>query len=92
MISRASGGSVTSTVSTPAALDAGSSEVGCGRENMSLNTGEARERTSLWTRKSRLGGPRALRMISPSGKSTFSSFHILMVRRREGLKGGGGVK
>lgn len=40
--------------------------VGCGRENMSLNTGEARERISLWARKSRLGGPGTRRMISAS--------------------------
>jgi len=56
---------------------------------MSLKTGEARERTSLWSRKSRLGGPRARRMISASGASNFSSFDIVAASTRE--EGGLGV-
>ena len=54
----------------------GSSEVGAvgrGWEIRSLNTGEARERTSLWTRKSRSG---VRRIISASGASDFSVFDV----------------
>lgn len=77
---RAFGGSATSTISTPATVDG--SGGGWGRENMSLKTGEARERTSLWARKSRMGGSRVLRMISPSGASKLSSFGIVVVERK----------
>jgi len=71
-------GSVTSMISAPATLD-DSFEVGWGRENMSLNTGEARDRTSLWTRKLHLGLFSVRRMISASGASKFSSFGIVAV-------------
>lgn len=73
---------MTSTISTTfESSDVGL--VGRGRENMSLNTGEARERMSLWARKSRLGGPRARKMISASVLSNFSSLGIVMVGESE---------
>ena len=83
-MSSASGESMTSMTSTPATLGVfDPSGAGWGRENMSLKTGEARERTSLWSRKSRLGGPRARRMMSASGASNFSSFDIVAASTRE---------
>ena len=74
MISSACGGSVTSTIANFV-----TSEVCWGKENMSLKTGEARERMSLWTRKSRVGGPRALRMMSPSGGPDLPSLNMVVV-------------
>lgn len=50
--------------------------VGWGWEIRSLNTGEARERTSLWTRKSRSG---VRRMMSASGASNFSMFDVATI-------------
>ena len=49
---------------------------------MRLNTGDARERTSLWTRKSRLEGPFVRRIRSASGASNLSSLVIVVVLAR----------
>lgn len=45
---------------------------------MHSNTGEARERMSLWTRKSRVGGPMARKIMSASGKSNLRLYPSLL--------------
>lgn len=83
---------MTSTISISATFDfepPAAGVVGWGREKTSLNTGEARERRSEWTLKSRLGGPVVRRMMSASGASNFSVFDIVVVASGDVVGKGG---
>ena len=77
MSSRARGGSLRSTISTS---DSADDEEGWGIANMSLKTGDVKDRKNLWTRKSRLSAPWVLRSItSPSGQLKVSlGFMVVM--------------
>ena len=82
MASTARGGSATSMVSTRPGAD----DEGCASWNISLKTGDVRERRSLWTLKSRLSLPWvAHRITSPSGQLSVSSELTLIVQVGEWL-------